>query len=126
MSNPIFERLYKEFEDECIGRCHLMVNDRTGYSKWYKERLFRLCINYCKEIMNMEIPLFEEIVSAVKRVVFDEKYIKMFPIGLQDQIRCESKNYKGAAIESIFNIVALSVHNYLVEFSSGKVTDNET
>jgi hypothetical protein len=73
----------------------------------------------------MQIPKLEDILEVVKRVLFNEEYIKMFPIFLQEQIRHESRNYKGTNIECIFNIVAISVHKYLIKFNSGKVTDNE-
>lgn len=124
LANQIFEKLYIEFEDECMGRCHLMVNDHHGYEKWYKERLFRLCYEYYKEAINMEVPKLEGILEAVKRAIFNEDYIKMFPVHLQGQIRSGTKTYAGSNIEAIFNVVALSVHRYLIELNTKK--DNES
>ena len=42
----MFEKLYKEFEDECEGTVYMMVNNPNRYKKWYKERVEQLCIDY--------------------------------------------------------------------------------
>jgi len=42
----MFEKLYKEFEDECKGTVYMMVNNPNRYKKWYKERVEQLCEDY--------------------------------------------------------------------------------
>jgi len=46
----MFEKLYKEFEDECEGTVYMMVNNPNRYKKWYKERVEQLCLDYHNSI----------------------------------------------------------------------------
>jgi len=46
----IFEKLYADFVDEAEGAVMMRCNDRRGYNKWYKERMFRLCLEFNKKL----------------------------------------------------------------------------
>jgi len=44
--DDLFDSLYKDLLDECDGASMMFVNDRSGYDKWYRERMKRLCIEF--------------------------------------------------------------------------------
>jgi dCMP deaminase len=45
------DKLWEEFQEECIGALHLHVNDRAGYDRWYKNhwKQFVLRVNQCPD-----------------------------------------------------------------------------
>ena len=50
----IFGKLYDDFVDEAKGAAMMRCNDRRGYDKWYKERMFKLCLEFNRELRKEE------------------------------------------------------------------------
>ena len=50
IKRKIFEKLYDDFVDEAKGAVMMYCNDRRGYNKWYKERTFKLCLEFHREL----------------------------------------------------------------------------
>lgn len=50
--DKIFEKLYQEYLDECRGASYLFTNDRYGFERYLKDRMFRLCHLYHEEKSN--------------------------------------------------------------------------
>ena len=50
----IFGKLYDDFVDEAKGAAMMRCNDRRGYNKWYKERTFKLCLEFHRELMKKD------------------------------------------------------------------------
>jgi len=48
-----FKRLYKQFWDELQAAPLNFTNNTLGYRKWYKMRLYQLCIEY-RDSSNVE------------------------------------------------------------------------
>lgn len=44
----VFDKLYKEFIEDCEGAVFMFANDSLGYRKWQKQRIERLCVEYHK------------------------------------------------------------------------------
>jgi len=54
IERKLFEKLYADFEDEARGATIMHCNDRRGYARWYKERMFKLCLEFNRELRKEE------------------------------------------------------------------------
>jgi len=62
----------------------------------------------------MEIA-YDEIKAALERALVMEKYLKIYPQGLREQVILRIPTYKGSALEGMVGVMALSVYEYIEE-----------